>query len=216
MNKSWLEPTLARHLGRMKAPDELWDRVQAPRAQQQEVSPKPAFFGRKLAWTMAAAAVAAAGVWMLHQPRDPIAENEALAARTLNGGASRMEFRSEQAPEIRAWVKAKAGLDIPLPVSTSAAVRLLGAHVTAGRDSTAEILYQVNGRNAVLTIAKVDPKIGGDGSHRFLGGGTRDGARTSSWTMRGQMYTVACPFPVDPRAGCTLCHASGPPDAIAN
>jgi hypothetical protein len=213
MNKTWLEPILARHLGRVKAPDELWARIQAPGAQAETVAP-PAGFGWKLAFAAAGTLALAAGVfWMVHEPRDPIGENETLAARALSGGPEKLDFRSEAAPEVRAWVKSHAGLDVPLPVNTIASVKLLGAHVTPGKN-TVEILYQVEGKSAVLTVAKADPEVAGDGAHRFLGGAQRDGARMSSWTMRGQMYTVACPYPQDPRAGCLLCHANGPPGAM--
>lgn len=215
MNKSWLEPILARHLERVKAPDELWAQIQAPQAPPEPLA-GPRFYQRKLVWAAACALLlAVAGLWMMHQPRDPVAENEALAVRTLTGGAGQLEFRSQEPGAIRSWVKTQVGLDVPLPATTTASVRLVGAHSTPAKNAV-EILYEVEGKPTVLTVAKVDPSLTGDSEHRFLKGGQRDGARMSSWTMRGQMYTVACPYPQSPRAGCLLCHAGGPPDLSVN
>lgn len=210
MNKSWLEPILARHLGRAKAPDELWARIQAPQPQPES---KTRLFGPRLMWATAGALALVTGlsVWTLRKPQDPVTDNEVLSVRALKGGSNGLDFQSGEPAAVRNWIKSRVGLDVPLPVSTIASVRLLGAHSTPAKNAV-EILYEVEGKPNVLTVAKVDPALTGDSEHRFIKGGHRDGARTSSWTMRGQMYTVACPYPQSPRAGCLLCHAGGPPD----
>ena len=212
MNKTWLEPILARHLGRVKAPDELWSRIQAPQSQP-EPAVRPRLYHRKLVWATAGAfaVVASVSLWMWRHPADPVTDNEVLSVRALNGGAGGLDFRSTEPVAVRTWIKSHAGLDVPLPAATTASIRLLGAHSTPAKNAV-EILYEVEGKPTVLTVAKVDPALTGDSEHRFMKGGQRDGARTSSWTMRGQMYTVACPYPQSPRAGCLLCHAGGPPD----
>jgi hypothetical protein len=59
-NKTWLEPVLREGLGRVKAPRELWDRVQArplPTARQSGERP-----GYRLLWSLAGASVVTASV----------------------------------------------------------------------------------------------------------------------------------------------------------
>src|SRR5258708_7198559 len=117
MDKSWMEPALERHLGPVAAPEELWDRVRSP----QRRTPV-------LGWRLAfAAMLAVATAWALH-------------AR----GAS---IESDRAGEIREWVKARTGLDVPL--APSAAV--CGGRVVGG---AAEIRYRVRNREATLLVAK--------------------------------------------------------------
>jgi hypothetical protein len=211
--KVWIEPLLTQHLGRVAAPPELWERIQAPgpladkRADRRSVL--PAF-----AWALAAAAllvVTATMVWQLRL------RPEALAAQALRRGAGQLEFRSEQAPAIRAWVKERTGLDIPLLADPPASVRLVGASVADwARTPTAEVVYRVGGRDAILLVSKADPKLTGNASHRFLSSGQYQGARVSTWVMRGQLCTLACPIPQNPQAGCLLCHATGAPRTLLN
>jgi anti-sigma factor RsiW len=205
--KVWLEPLLTRNLGRTEAPAELWVRIQA--------SPPPVpkrKFVSGWAWAFAAAAllvVTAVLVWQLRL------RPEALAARALQRGAAGLEFRSEQSAAIRAWVKDRTGLDVPLLANPPASIRLVGASVADwGRTPTAEVVYRVGGRDAVLLVSKADPKLAGAASHRFLNSGQYQGARVSSWLMHGQLCTLACPIPQNPQAGCLLCHATGAPRTL--
>ena len=106
----------------------------------------------------------------------------------------RSPLQSEKAPEIRAWIKQNTGLDIPLPAEPSPLIRLSGARVVKGG---AEVRFQVNHHDATLLVAKA-PTAPGDGKHRFVS--------KTSWTMRGQSYTVASDVPEDSSAACLLCH----------
>ncbi len=92
-------------------------------------------------------------------------------------------MESARASEIREWVKARTGLDVPL--APSAGVRLCGARVFG---SSAEIQFRARGNNATLLIAKADHVAR---SHEFNG---------SSWTLRGQTYTSSV------HEACLLCH----------
>lgn len=154
MNKSWIEPVLDRNLRPLAAPEELWDRVRNP--QPRKAAPH---------WKLAFALVlAVATAWALH-PR----------------AAS---FESDRAGEIREWVKARTGLDVPLAASAP----VCGSRVIG---SSAEIRYRVRGREATLLVAKTDRFTAG---HQFVS--------RSSWILRGQLYTASA----DLQSACALCH----------
>jgi hypothetical protein len=102
-------------------------------------------------------------------------------------------FRSDKPVLVRDWVKSRTGLDVPLPVKTATSVRVTGASV---KGPGAEIAFRVENHDATLLVSKAADY--GDGKHRFL--------TTSSWTMHGQLYTIACADGVDPRVACVLCH----------
>ena len=212
MKKDLFEPELNRHLRPVKAPDELWDRLQRAGASSPALRKPRAGFGT---WRWAAAAVAAvvviAGVtlWLNREPT-----SEELAVRALNHGPDQMEFRSDNLAELRTWVKAGTGLDLPLRGRPAASVHLIGARVTRATRTgvpTAEIAYRVGDQDARLVISKAPPD--GDGKHKFKASGSYHGANFQSWTMRGQMYTIAS---ANARMGCMLCHSTGAPAANVN
>jgi len=60
IDSRWLDPLLERHLGRVAAPGELLDRIEAPRLAI------PGNATRRLAWTLAAAMVLVAILWGFH------------------------------------------------------------------------------------------------------------------------------------------------------
>ena len=53
----------------------------------------------------------------------------------------------------------------------------------------------------------------GDGRHQFVKSGSYHGSSFQSWTMRGQMYTIAS---ADAKVGCLLCHSTGAPRTSVN
>ncbi len=177
--KVWLETLLTQHLGRVATPPELWDRIQAPGPVLPQRSHR-----RMLVWALAATAVIVAAVVVWQQRSRP----EALVAQALRRGAGQLEFRSEQAPAIRAWVKERTGLDVPLLTEPPASIRLVGASVADwARTPTAEVVFRVGGgHDEVLLVSKADPKLIGNSSHRFLSSSQYRGARISSWLMHGQ------------------------------
>jgi hypothetical protein len=179
-NSEMLETVLSRHLRPVRAPEALWDRVQNP----------PVMRARRahLVWALAAAAVVAVGLWGFH-PRE---ESTAALERGI------VDFRSSEPAKVRAWVRANTGLDIPLRLEATSLVVLIGASMVKG--GRAEIIYRADGYDAALVVSKA-ASAAGDG-HRFVSRGNG----VASWTMHGQLYTVAC---ADPQAACLLCHGGG-------
>ena len=98
-----VEAELRRGLQAVRAPEELWERVQ----RRDAVVTRG---GRRYVWMLAAAAMAMV-VLFLARPRQ--------------------EFQSGDAARIRQWVQLHTGLDVPLEAST--ALRLVGAKGTDGR-----------------------------------------------------------------------------------
>jgi len=169
-----LEADLSRHLTAIAAPAELWERIQRPR-----VRPTP-FPAHRMIWAMACAVLVVAGMWGLRRRGDSIETSEAA--------------------QLRAWVMARTGLNLPLADDASPAVRLLGAEYKDG--STVQVRYQVGGHEATLYVSKA-PRSGS----KFHD--VSSGSKQVSWTMRGEHYTLACAFPADLREACTICHAGG-------
>ena len=209
MKNDWNEPELKRHLGPVQAPDELWDRVHGAQA----VPLRPS---RGMTWQWAAAAlatvaiVAGIAVW-----RNRELSSEERAVRALSRTPEQLQFHSTDLAEIRHWVKAGSDLDIPLRGQPAPAVRLIGASLTRqGTHNGAqavEISYRVGDMDATLVISKTTGD--GDGRHAFVKSGSYHGSNFQSWTMRGEMFTIAA---ADARAGCLLCHSTGAPRTSVN
>jgi len=209
MKKELHEPELSRHLIPVQAPDELWDRVHGARIVTHVVKSRPS---RGMTWQWAAAALATIGivagvtVW---QNRE--ISGEELAVRALGRTPDQLQFRSADLAELRTWVKSDTGMDVPLPVRTAPSVQLIGAYVNRKGTPTAEISYRVAGIDATLVVSKIP--LEGDGRHAFIKNGSFHGTNFQSWTMRGQMYTIAS---ADAKMGCLLCHSTGAPRAREN
>lgn len=208
--EDWNEPELKRHLGPVQAPEELWNRVHGAHGVTQVVEVRP---GWRMSWQWAAAAVAAvaiiAGV-TVWQNRDISGEERAV--RALSRTPEQLQFHSTDAAELRAWVRTDTGLDVPMPAHTASSVQLVGAYVNRrGSTPTAEISYRVGGQDATLVVSKIP--MDGDGRHQFIKSGSYHGSNFTSWTMRGQMYTIAS---TDARVGCLLCHSTGAPRTSVN
>lgn len=173
---------LEQHLGPVHAPDELWDRIANPRARKTRRSRVPLVLA-------AAAAILAATV-------------------VLSRGSDELELRSNAAGEIRSWVKDRTGLDIPFPNATPPDVWLAGVCEVKGGSPTVKVSYRVRGRNAELLVSKA-AEDSGEGPHQALKCESIGRNRVSSWTMRGQHYTLAFAAASDARDECRLCH-NGP------
>jgi hypothetical protein len=206
MKNEWNEPELSRHLGPVKAPDELWDRVQGAQTVHQL---RPS---RGMTWQWAAAALATVAVVAgitVWQNRELSGEERAV--RALSRTPEQLEFRSEDLSEVRTWVKTGTGLDVPMPGNTSPSVRMIGAYVNRAGVPTAEIAYRVGDADVSLVVSKIP--LEGDGRHQFVKSGSYHGSSFQSWTMRGQMYTIAS---ADAKVGCLLCHSTGAPRTSVN
>jgi len=134
-----------------------------------------------------------------------------VSVRGLNRTPRQVQVRSADLSELRAWVKKDTGMDVPLPVRTASSVQMVGAYVSRKKTTTAEISYRVGGADVALVVSKIPAQ--GDGRHAFVKGGSYHGANFQSWTMRGQMYTIAS---ADALAGCLLCHSTGAPRTAIN
>jgi hypothetical protein len=207
MKKDLFEPELARHLGPVKAPDQLWDRVQGAASAGRSVRTGQTGWNPAWAWVSAVALVALAAGLTVWLNRDLTSEQ--IAVRALSRTPGQLQFRSADLSELRAWVKRDTGLDVPLPVRTASSVQMVGAYVSRKGTPTAEISYRVGGVDAALVVSKIPSQ--GDGRHAFVKGGSYHGANYLSWTMRGQMYTIAS---ADARVGCLLCHSTGAPGRL--
>lgn len=205
------EPELSRHLGPVKAPDQLWDRVHGAGVPVRTRARSWTPFWRKKTWILAAAAAAAvAGLavgvnFMLNRSLSL----EELAVAALGRSPDQLKFRSGEAPAVRAWIKSGTGLDVPMPSQLSPAVRLVGATVLSSKVPTAQVSYRVGDMDVTLAVSKADPAA--DGKHTFVRSGSYHGASFVTWSMRGQMYTVAA---ADARVGCQLCHNGGAPSRL--
>jgi len=167
----WVEAELRKGLQPVRAPGELWERIQ-----QRDVELPSR--GRRYVWMLAAAAMATV-VLFVARPRG--------------------EMRSGDAARIREWVQLHTGLNVPLEAST--ALRLVGAKGTEGR---AEIACRVGDRDVKLVVSRARAGVVEASAHQ-----TYKGGKAVSWTMRGQLYTLACATPEDLQVACMLCHAGG-------
>jgi hypothetical protein len=198
---------LEKHLGRVEAPAGLWAQVRNPRPAARAAT-GPAW----TAWAAAAATLAiAAGGWLLWGVMWKPQPVEALAVAALRGDARRLALHTEDAVEVRAWVKAHSGIDIPLPPKHSPLVQIIGANIVrAGSEPVAEVSYQVGEHRAALLVAKDPSGRKSYPSHEVRGSDPFGMARVSQWSMRGQSYTLAWAAPGEFRVACLLCHGTEP------
>lgn len=188
---------LSRQLQPVTAPETLWERIQeGPR-------PQPVERVRWPLWAFAAALAAIVMLCCFGLRSDTTSYMARLAARELAGGSERVDFRSSDPAEIRAWVKANAGLDIPLPAEHSA--RLIGVSLIGDGGPVACISYRIGNREGRLMVAR---GAAAAPQHRSMEHGVDRGAALASWVMQGQTYALAS-APQDLRAACVLCHAEG-------
>src|SRR5258708_39936465 len=136
----WIETVLGRELDRVAAPRELWDRIDKNQSPTQARMPVPhrstgilacVDLIQKLAWTLGAATLVVVFVWGFRPRRDLV-------------------MQSDSATQIREWVKANAGLDIPL-LGHSGQVRLTGPPLMPGE---VEIACRGGDPQAKLLVSK--------------------------------------------------------------
>lgn len=193
---NWLEPELQRGLHSVSAPPELWDRVQAAQAG------KPARknyqqVNRPWMWAMAATvALAAIGLSTVHRPS--VAGDEAFALRALASDSRQLAFHCQNPAELRAWVRANTGLDVPLRLEPSTSIELVGARMIDGTRGV-EVAYRAGNRDAVLVVSRAESATS-NVSHSRVNG------NVSSWVMDGQQYTLASNDSADLQLACKLCH----------
>ena len=161
-------------LHQVTAPPELWDRVQSARVS------RPPAANRGLVWAVAATVVLAT-----------------LALSKLPAGRSQqMSLQCRNSAQLRAWVMAKTGLNVPLRAALPASIQLIGAKATEGR---VEIVYRAGERDAMLLVSRADPGAVNVAHSQWNG-------KASSWVMDGQRFTLACNDSADFQLACKLCH----------
>ncbi len=184
-----LERELRQGLRSVTAPPELWDRVQAAQFT------KPPRTNRPLVWALAASvALIAVGLSAIH--RQGAVDDETFALRALASDSQRIAFHCQNPAQLRAWVRAQTGLDVPLRTSPPASIQLIGArNLGAG----AEIAYRAGDHAGVLLISRAGAGSA-DVPHDRVSGSV------SSWVMDGQRYTLASNDSADLQLACKLCH----------
>ncbi|MEP6960950.1 MAG: hypothetical protein ABI995_02670 [Acidobacteriota bacterium] len=218
LKQTSLDDVLQKHLGRVSAPEQLWHRVQ--HADKSSMKSGRASSGMRFgpmfaAWQMAAAATVAISVggWMLWQAQRTTVsvltvEEQAVAA--LEQSPRELPLHTEDALEVRTWVKANSGIDIPLPPKHSPLVRILGATVTQDGDPVAAVSYEVGAYRAALMVTKDPSGATTYPKHDLRGSDPFQAARVTSWSMKGQSYTLAFSAPGESKVACLLCHGQEP------
>jgi hypothetical protein len=188
------EAELSRHLKPTAAPEELWTRIQAGHAAGPRTAPR---------WPLllfASAVLAMAILFGLIPRFKPAPDVSKAAWRELTAG-SRIDFRSNDPEQIRAWVKTHAGLNVPLAAGHS--VQFVGASLLHDSDCTVCISFHGDNGAGKLVIARG----GADGPlHPSLRQTSYRGAHVVSWVAGGQAYALASTPKENAHAGCVLCH----------
>jgi hypothetical protein len=207
MSSENLDPVLKKHLSRVEAPANLWSQVRGARA-----VPNQARASWMTTWaTVAAAFAVVAGGWtMWNQLRTPLTV-EAMAIAALDRNPEDLTLRTEDAASIRKWVKTNSGIDIPLPPKHASVIRIQGARVSGETNRMAEISYQVGEFRAALLVTKNPSGATAYPKHDFRGSDAFQAARVTSWSLKGQSYTLAWSAPDESRTPCLLCHDQAPP-----
>jgi hypothetical protein len=133
-------------------------------------------------WALALPIILAAMAWSI--VRSPVHENSQTLA-----------FHCQNPAQLRAWVRATTGIDVPLRAVPPAGIQLTGARNLGER---VEIAYRAGDHNAVLQVSRANGVA--DVPH-----GSPTG-QASSWVMAGQRYTLASDNPADLQLACKLCH----------
>jgi hypothetical protein len=185
------------HLGlrEVSAPAELWDRIQAPWAAHSDTY--SALHSRPqhgLLWAMAATVMlVAVGFSIVYAGVHARWERVAL-----DRDSAKMAFRCENPAQLRAWVLAKTGLDLPLRPIASGSIQLIGAQVTDDSRGV-EVAYRAGNRDAIMRVSRADAGAANVSHNRVSG-------NVSSWVMDGQRYILACNDPASLQLACKLCH----------
>ncbi len=183
---NWLEPELLWGLRQTSAPAELWDRVQMGRVAGPAADRR---FDSRVNYAMAAAAVLLAMALGLGL-------RQMAGVRAERGDAQFAGYHCQNPAELRAWVKANTGLDVPLREASTSALRLIGAR-TVGRG--VEVAYRAGNRDGVLLVSRADARAA-DIPHGHVSG------TSASWVMAGERFTLECNDAASLQLACKLCH----------
>ncbi len=216
-----LERVLDKHLERVSARDditnELWQRVEIARNARSRPVSRTAPAWPVWATAVATVALVAGGTagWMMWPEQERPLTMEEMAVEALAKGNGALRFQSKEATEIRNWLRSNADIDIPIPPLHSAMVEIEGADVLQGSDqhgtaTVAEISYKVGDHRATLLVTKDPSGKRTYPRHEVRPSESFQDARVSTWSMRGQSYTLAWAAPGEFRVACLLCHGKEP------
>lgn len=169
-----VEVNLQRALHGVTAPPDLWARVQSARIS------RPPVANRGLVFAVAATVVIAT-----------LALSKLPASRSQE-----MSLHCQNPAQLRAWVKAKTGFNVPLRAALPASIQLIGAQAREGR---VEIAYRAGNRDAMLLVSRANPGAV-NVAHSQVN------RKASSWVMDGLRFTLACNDSADFQLACKLCH----------
>jgi hypothetical protein len=191
---SRLERELACRLAPVHAPEQLWEKIQTGAGR----SRFPKLQWRL--WALGAAAATMALAWAgfcLASTSD----FEKLAERQLVAGPEKLDFRSTDPAQIRAWVEARTGFAIPLAAGSS--VQYIGVSLLHECGLTACISYRVGNCAGKLLVTR---GASSQRRHPSIQHTSHQGAAILSWTASGVTYALAGPAKPGVQAGCILCH----------
>jgi hypothetical protein len=184
-DRAWLEQVLRRDLQRVSAPDDLWKRVRfGKRERRNRTGTGPVWLG---AGALALAASLLAVTWGHHTR--PASREPAI--------------QSDNAGEIRAWVRERTGLEIPFAAVAPASIRMVGARIVEPAVPAVEVRFRAGGHDAVLLVVRSASTSFQSRAHGMHSGS----ASTVSWTTAGQSYTLTAPDADALHAACSACHA---------
>jgi len=175
-----LELVLQRELREVSAPPELWDRLQSPASAPY----RAARVSKRFYHGLLAAAVTLAVV-ALSLVRPPVRQDSQPIA-----------FHCQNPAQLRAWVKANTGLDVPLRGAPPASIQLIGARTGEGR---VEVVYRAENRDGVLSVSSAGAGSANE-PHSSISGSV------SSWVMDGQRFTLTASDAAELQLACKLCH----------
>ena len=197
-----LDEELARELRPVSAPEELWNRI------EKRIDERPASVVRWPLWALAAAVAAMVALFCFTLRSDTSSYMARFAVRELARGAAGVDFQSSDPSRIRAWVRANAGFDVPLPAGPPSGVRILGVSLFHGGALTACVTYRIGDQTAKLLVTGASASAP---AHPDMQVAREEHATVSAWSMAGQTYTLASNEPANSQAACVLCHVDGKP-----
>jgi hypothetical protein len=195
------EEELSRHLMPVAAPEELWRRIQASSQANATVKPR-----KSALWALPAAITAVIALWCVSPRPDSTLDLAGVASRELASGSERFDLRSSDPLQIRAWVKAQAGINIPLEAGHS--VEFIGVTLLHElRCAAVCVSYRVGNVTGKLLVARGGTR---GPKHPSVQHTSYKGATVTSWVSGGQTYVIASPPVQDSHIACLLCHVDRP------
>ncbi len=214
--RSRLEQNLAAHLGMVRAPDSLWERVEAA------LEPRETTSVRGSAWRLAAClavAAAAAAIWFAHRRPESPSTLEAAAMRVHQeflGHPERLDLRTQSAAELRNWLGENSSLTAAValarPQPDPDALELVGARwISFQGQRVAAIAYRVGVFPATLLIARardLEPRQRESLTRKHIVVRNVEGTawKLFSWETHGQVYALVSSLPDHSQRACVLCH----------